>query len=89
MATNLVSQIIKALGPAIVSRLASSLEFDQSSAQEAIEERCPVFSLRLFSPSFPNHKEHTKLADVVAKQPQGVLSSLANVLGRSQPKRPS
>ena len=30
MATNLVSQIVEALGPTIVSRIASSLGFDQA-----------------------------------------------------------
>ena len=41
MATNLVSQIVEALGPTIVARIASSLGFDQSSTQKAINAAVP------------------------------------------------
>ena len=41
MATNLVSQIIEAVGPTIVSRIASSLGFDQAVTQKAINAAVP------------------------------------------------
>jgi uncharacterized protein YidB (DUF937 family) len=41
MATNLVSQIIEAVGPTIVSRIASSLGFDQAVTQKAINAAIP------------------------------------------------
>jgi hypothetical protein len=80
MATNLVSQIVEALGPTIVARIASSLGFDQSSTQKAINAAAPAFLAALIS-LVSKPQGATKLNDVVAKQPPGVLSSLADVIG--------
>ena len=41
MATNLVSQIVEALGPTIVSRIASSLGLDQSATQKTVGAAVP------------------------------------------------
>ena len=49
MATNLVSQIVEALGPTIVARIASSLGFDQSSTQKAINAAVPGLLAALIS----------------------------------------
>ena len=80
MATNLVSQIVEALGPTIVARIASSLGFDQSSTQKAINAAVPGLLAALIS-MVSKPQGASKLADVVAKQPPGVLSSLADVIG--------
>ena len=80
MATNLVSQIIETLGPTIVSRIASSLGFDQSSTQKAINAAVPGLLAALIA-MVSKPQGASKLADVVAKQPPGVLSSLADVIG--------
>ena len=52
MATNLVSQIVEALGPTIVARIASSLGFDQSSTQKAINAAVPGLLAALISHGF-------------------------------------
>ena len=81
MATNLVSQIIEStLGPTIVSRIASSLGLDQSSTQKAINAAMPGLLAALIA-MVSKPQGASKLADVVAKQPAGVLSSLADVIG--------
>ena len=49
MATNLVSQIVEALGPTIVSRIASSLGFDQAVTQKAINAAVPGLLAALIS----------------------------------------
>ena len=85
MATNLVSQIIEAVGPTIVSRIASSLGFDQAVTQQAINAAIPGLLAALISlvskPQGPS-----KLADAVAKQPAGILSSLVDAIGGSGEK---
>ena len=80
MATSLVSQIVEALGPTIVARIASSLGFDQSSTQKAINAAVPGLLAALIA-MVSKPQGASKLADVVAKQPPGVLSSLADVIG--------
>ena len=80
MATNLVSQIVEALGPTIVGRIASSLGFDQSSTQKAINAAVPGLLAALIS-LVSKPQGASKLADVVAKQPPGLLSSLADAIG--------
>ena len=80
MAANLVSQIVEALGPTIVSRIGSSLGSDQSSVQKAINAAVPGLLAALIS-LVSKPQGATKLNDVVAKQPTGVLSSLADVIG--------
>ena len=83
--TNLVSQIVEALSPTIVSRIASSLGLDQSSTQKAINAAVPGLLAALIS-MVSKPQGASKLADVVAKQPPGVLSSLADVIGGSRQK---
>ena len=85
MATNLVSQIVEALGPTIVARIASSLGFDQSSTQKAINAAVPGLLAALIS-LVSKPQGANKLNDVVAKQPPGILSSLADVIGGSGQK---
>ena len=85
MATNLVSDIVQALAPSIISRIASSLGLDQSSTQKAINAAVPGLLAALIS-LVSKSRGATKLNDVVAKQPPGVLSNLANVIGESGQK---
>ena len=85
MATNLVSQIVEALGPTIVARIASSLGLDQSSTQKAINAAVPGLLAALIS-LVSKPQGATKLSDAVAKQPAGVLSNLADVIGGSGEK---
>jgi hypothetical protein len=82
---NLVSEIVEALGPTIVSRMASSLGFDQSSTQTAINAAVPGLLAALVS-LVSKPQGASKLNDAVAKQPAGVLSSLADVIGGSGEK---
>ena len=85
MATNLVSQIVEALGPTIVSRIASSLGFDQAVTQKAINAAVPGLLAALIS-LVSKPQGASKLADAVGKQPAGVLSSLADFIGGSGQK---
>ena len=85
MATNLVSQIVEALGPTIVSRIASSLGFDQAVTQKAINAAVPGLLAALIS-LVSKPQGASKLADAVGKQPAGVLSSLADSIGGSGQK---
>ena len=71
MATNLVSQIVEALGPTIVSRIASSLGFDQAVTQKAINAAVPGLLAALIS-LVSKPQGASKLADAVAKQPAGI-----------------
>ena len=85
MATNLVSEIAQALGPTIVTRIASALGLGESSTQKAVNAAVPGLLAALISlvskPAGAN-----KLNDVVARQEPGLLSSLANVIGGSSQK---
>ena len=47
MATNLVSQIVEALGPTSVSRIASSFD-DQAFTKKRSMQRCRAYLRRLF-----------------------------------------
>ena len=82
---NLVSDIVEALGPTIVSRMASSLGLDQAVTQKAINAAVPGVLAALIS-LVSKPQGASKLADAVAKQPTGVLSSLADVIGGSGEK---
>jgi len=82
---NLVSDIVEALGPTIVSRVASSLGFDQAVTQKAVNAAVPGLLAALIS-LVSKPQGASKLADAVAKQPAGVLSSLADVIGGSGEK---
>jgi uncharacterized protein DUF937 len=82
---NLVSEIVEALGPTIVSRMASSLGFDQSSTQKAINAAVPGLLAALVS-LVSKPQGASKLADAVGKQPAGILSSLADAIGGSGEK---
>ena len=85
MATNLVSQIVEALGPTIVSRIASSLGLDQSATQKTVGAAVPGLLAAIIS-LVSKPQGASKLNDAVAKQPAGVLSSLAEVIGGSGEK---
>lgn len=85
MATNLVSQIIEALAPSIISRIASSLGLDQSTTQKTIQAAVPGLLAALIS-LVSKPQGAAKLTDVIAKQEPGLLSNLANVLGESGQK---
>jgi len=79
---NLVSEIVEALGPTIVSRIASSLGVDQAVTQKATNAAVPGLLAALIS-LVSKPQGASKLADAVGKQPAGILSSLADVLGGS------
>jgi Bacterial protein of unknown function (DUF937) len=81
----LVSEIADVLGPPIVSRIASSLGLGQSSTQRAVNAAVPGLLGALIS-LVSKPQGATKLNDVLAKQPPGLLSSLANVIGESGEK---
>jgi hypothetical protein len=82
MATNLVTEIAEALGPTIVTRIASGLGLGESSTQKAVNAAGPALLAALIS-LVSKPQGATKLNDAVAKQEPGVLSSLANVIGES------
>ena len=85
MATNLVSQITEALAPSIISRIASALGLGESSTEKAISAAIPGLLAALIS-LVSKPQGASKLNDAVAKQPAGVLSSLADVIGGSGEK---
>ena len=85
MATNLVSEIVEALGPTIVARIASALGLGESSTQKAVNAAVPGLLAALIS-LVSKPQGASKLNDVVAKQQPGLLSSLANVIGGSGQK---
>jgi len=82
---NLVSEIVEALGPTIVSRIASSLGLDQSAVQKASNAAVPGLLAALIS-LVSKPQGASKLADAVGKQPAGILSTLADVIGGSGEK---
>jgi hypothetical protein len=82
---NLVSEIIQAMGPTIVSRIASSFGFDQAVTQKAVNAAVPGLLAALIS-LVSKPQGASKLADAVAKQPAGILSSLADAIGGSGEK---
>jgi hypothetical protein len=85
MATDLVSEIADAVGPAIAACVASSLGLDQASVQKAVSAAVPGLLASLVS-LVSKPEGATKLSDAVAKQQPGVLSSLASVIGESGQK---
>jgi hypothetical protein len=85
MATNLVSQIIEALAPSIISRITSSLGLDQSTTQKSIQAAVPALLAALIS-LVSKPQGATKLSDALTKQEPGLLSNLANVIGESGQK---
>ena len=66
MATNLVSEITEVLSPTIVSRIASALGLNQTSAQKAIVAAVPALLAALIS-YLSKPQGAAKLNDVVAK----------------------
>jgi hypothetical protein len=82
MATNLVSEIAKVLGPDVEARIASSLGLDKTVVQGAVEGGVPGLLAALIS-LVSKPQGATKLGQVVAQQEPGVLSSLASVIGGS------
>ena len=85
MATNLVSEIVEALGPKIVARIAGALGLGEFSTQKAINAAVPGLLAALIS-LVSKPAGASKLTDVVARQEPGLLSSLANVIGGSNQK---
>src|SRR5262245_14366159 len=82
MATNLVSEIAEALGPSIVSRIASSLGLNQTSTQKAIVAAVPGLLAALIS-LVSRANGANKLNDAVSRQDPAALTQLASVLGSS------
>jgi hypothetical protein len=85
MATNLVSEIARVLGPDVEARIASSLGLDKTVVQGAVEGGVPGLLAALIS-LVSKPQGVTKLGQVVAQQEPGVLSSLASVIGGSGQK---
>ena len=85
MATNLVSEIAKVLGPDVEARIASSLGLDKTVVQGAVEGGVPGLLAALIS-LVSKPQGATKLGQAVAQQEPGVLSSLASVIGGSGQK---
>ena len=85
MSTNLVSTITQVLSSNFVSRVASSLGLDGAQVEKALQAGAPALLAALTSlVSKPGGA--TKLADTVAQQQPGVLTSLANMIGGSGQK---
>ena len=61
MATNLVSEIVEALGPTIVARIASALGLGEFSTQKAINAAVPWPSCCTTSRPFLSHKGQASL----------------------------
>jgi hypothetical protein len=80
MATNLVSEILQAFAPSIISRIASGLGLGESSTHKAIEAAVPGLLAALVS-LVSKPQGAAKLNDVVTRQEPGVLSSLAGIVG--------
>ena len=85
MSTNLVSTITQVLSSNFVSRVSSSLGLDGAQVEKALQAGGPALLAALTSlVSKPGGA--AKLADTVAQQQPGVLTSLANVIGTSAQK---
>ena len=85
MSTNLVSTITQVLSSNFVSRVASSLGLDGAQVEKALQAGAPALLAALTSlVSKPGGA--AKLADTVAQQQPGVLTSLANMIGGSGQK---
>ena len=85
MATNLVSEIARVLGPDVEAQIASSLGLDKTVVQSAVEGGVPGLLAALIS-LVSKPQGATKLGQAVAQQEPGVLSSLASVIGGSGQK---
>ncbi|MFN3625696.1 MAG: DUF937 domain-containing protein [Hyphomicrobium sp.] len=77
MSTNLVASAAKLLTPELVSRLASALGIDQTMVEKALNAGIPGL-LAAFISMVGRPGGATKLADAVAQQQPGVLSSIAS-----------
>ena len=85
MSTNLVSTITQVLSSNFVSRVSSSLGLDGAQVEKALQAGGPALLAALTSlVSKPGGA--AKLADTVAQQQPGVLTSLANMIGGSGQK---
>jgi uncharacterized protein DUF937/PRC-barrel domain protein len=85
MSTNLVSTITQVLSSNFVSRVSSSLGLDGAQVEKALQAGGPALLAALTSlVSKPGGA--AKLADTLAQQQPGVLTSLANMIGGSGQK---
>ena len=85
MSTNLVSTITQVLTSNFVSRVASSLGLDGAQVEKALQAGTPALLAALTS-LVAKPGGAAKLADTVAQQQPGVLTSLANMIGGSGQK---
>ena len=85
MSTNLVSTITQVLTSNFVSRVASSLGLDGAQVEKALQAGGPALLAALTS-LVAKPGGAAKLADTVAQQQPGVLTSLANMIGGSGQK---
>jgi hypothetical protein len=77
---NLVSTIMQLLGPAIISRIASSLGVNQGLVGSAIAAAVPGLLAGL-TKTASQSAGATQLSNAVAKQDPSILSNLGNLLG--------
>ena len=85
MSTNLVSSIAEVLGPEVTGRIASGLGLDKGLVQKSLSAGVPAL-LAAFTSLASKPGGAAKLADAVAQQQPGVISSLANAIGGSGQK---
>ena len=85
MSTNLVSTITQVLSSNFVSRVSSSLGLDGAQVEKALQAGTPALLAALTS-LVAKPGGAAKVADTVAQQQPGVLTSLANMIGGSGQK---
>jgi hypothetical protein len=85
MSTNLVSSIAEVLGPEVMGRIASGLGLDKGLVQKSLSAGIPAL-LAAFTSLASKPGGAAKVADAVAQQQPGVISSLANAIGGSGQK---
>ena len=85
MSTNLVSSIAEVLGPEVRGRIASGLGLDKGLLQKSLGAGVPAL-LAAFTSLASKPGGAVKLADAVAQQQPGIISSLANAIAGSGQK---
>jgi hypothetical protein len=85
MSTNLVSGIAEVLSPEVMGRIASGLGLDKGLIQKSLSAGVPAL-LAAFTSLASKPGGAAKLADAVAQQQPGAISSLANAIGGSGQK---
>jgi len=83
MSTNLVASAAKLLTPELMSRIASALGIDSSTIEKALTAGVPGL-LAAFTSLVSRPGGAARLADAVAQQPPGILTSIANAGPASQ-----